>query len=174
MAAALRGGNSFVIASNRRRPASDKGDAPGDSTISENSPRNGIFPSDNAADNSDNGMSSICSCAFVNSRPTTARALSPRNSRNSDTAFSMRRGDSNSIIFPASSGNCSKKRRRAAGALGAKPIKCTAPSRMPAADIIAVSALAPGSGDTAHPAARTARAKRAPGSLTPGAPASDK
>ena len=43
---------------------------------------------------------------------------------------------------------------------------------LPAAAISVVTLLAPGSGSTRRPASRTAAARRAPGSLTPGVPAS--
>ncbi|KAF1018203.1 MAG: hypothetical protein GAK30_03786 [Paracidovorax wautersii] len=43
---------------------------------------------------------------------------------------------------------------------------------MPAALSSAVTLLAPGSGSTRRPAARTAATRRAPGSLTAGVPAS--
>ena len=44
---------------------------------------------------------------------------------------------------------------------------------MPAALSSVVMLLAPGSGTTGKPAARTAATRRAPGSLTAGVPASD-
>ena len=86
----------------------------------------------------------------------------------------MRCGASSSTTARGSAASVSTARSRSAALDGRKPANTKPPSCvMPAALSSVVMLLAPGSGTTGRPAARTAATSRAPGSLTAGVPASD-
>ena len=89
----------------------------------------------------------------------------------------MRCGASSSTTLRGSAASASTAASRSPALLGRKPANTKAlpaspAATSPAAPISVVTLLAPGSGSTRWPASRTAATRRAPGSLTPGVPAS--
>jgi hypothetical protein len=84
----------------------------------------------------------------------------------------MRCGASNSTAGCPSAASAASAAARSPAACGRKPSMWKPSPPSPAALIAAVALLAPGTGTTRKPASSTARTTRAPGSDTPGVPAS--
>ena len=167
---AVLSGNSGSRQRRMRSPCAPVATTGWSCTSKTNSPRWCSGRSASQAGRSCAARVTICSNCLVSSRPTVTSRLPSTASASASAA--MRCGaSSNSTARPSWAMACTACWRSAA-LLGKKPVNTKPSPVMPAALSKVVTLLAPGSGMTRKPAARTACTRRAPGSLMAGVPAS--
>ena len=172
--AVFRGSSCSSSCSTRRLSLAFSGGGAGCSSTT-NSPRARWAPPSSQALRLWAGCVVISSNCLVNSRASVT-GRSPSTARACANSV-MRWGASSSTTQRGSAARCCTALARSACLTGKKPAKTKPLSALPLATApatlsAAVMLLAPGSGTTRRPAARTAKARRAPGSLMPGVPAS--